>query len=313
MHIESHTNERMIRYLNRKQIDDDKWNSVITASRYETIYPHTWYLDACADSWTGLVMNDYECIMPVVFRNKFGLRYTYQPVYCQQLGVFSEKRVDTEITRMFLHKLQRKFRMGDYALNEGNIIGEEKGLNVTDSHNYTLPLAETYDHIFKNYSENCRRNVKKAFREDIEFTDDVKLEEVISLKKMNEKVQRQQKHYMYVRLLFEKLAAMERVRVFGARIGSHLLAAAVFGYCDRRTVFLLSASSDMGKEKRAMFMLMDSFIQMHSESGYTLDFEGSDIASVARFFRGFGAKPQVYQRISFNNRTNNLIKKLRSA
>lgn len=303
----------MIRFLNRKQIDDHKWNSVIAASRYETIYPHTWYLDACADRWFAMVMNDYECVMPVVFRNKFGLRYTYQPIYCQQLGVFSEQRVDTEITRMFLRKMQRKFKMGDYALNEGNIIGEEKGLNVTDSHNYTLPISEDYDQIFKNYSENCRRNVKKAFRENLEFSDEVNLEELISLKKMNEKVQRSPKHYAYVRLLFERLAEMDRVRIFGARTDSHLLAAAVYGYSEKRAVFLLSASSDVGKKKRAMFMVMDAFIQMHAGSGYTLDFEGSDIASIARFFRGFGAKPQVYQRISFNNRTNNLVKRIKSA
>jgi len=302
---------KMIRYLHRRQIDDQKWNRTISASRFETIYPYTWYMDACADQWAGYVMNDYECVMPVAFRLKIGLRYIYQPVYCQQLGVFSDRRVDTEITRMFLHEMKGKFRMGDYALNEGNIIGEEQGYEVADSMNYTLPMEEEYAVLLKNYSENCRRNLKKAYREEIEFTDRVTLEEVIHLKKMSENIQRPEQHYRYVHSLFSKMAGADKMRIFGARMENHLLAAAVFGFSEKRVLYLLSASSERGKEKRAMFMVIDGFIQMHAGNGYVLDFEGSNIASVARFFRGFGAKPQVYQRISFDNRANRIIKKLK--
>src|SRR6056297_1594864 len=121
----------MIRFLRRRQINDEQWNEVIASSRFETIYPYTWYLDACADNWAGYVMNDYECVMPVAFRRKIGLKYTYQPVYCQQLGVYSEHRVDTEVSRMFLNEFRRNFKMGDYALNEGNILGDEKGFEVS--------------------------------------------------------------------------------------------------------------------------------------------------------------------------------------
>jgi hypothetical protein len=301
----------MIRFLRRQQINDERWNGVIDSSRHETIYPYTWYLDACADNWAGYVMNDYECVMPVAFRRKIGLKYTYQPIYCQQLGVFSAQRVDTEITRMFLHALRKNFRMGDYALNEGNILGDEQGFEVTDNTNYVLPLNAPYDAVRNNYTENCRRNVKRAQQSGIQFSDQVSIDEVISLKKLSDRTRRGEEHYAYVRSLFSRLATIEKIRIFGARYGEHLVAAAIFAFSSERAIFLLSASSERGKERRAMFLVVDRFIELYANRIGKLDFEGSNIVSIARFFRGFGAKPEIYQRLRIEGAANKVVKQLK--
>jgi hypothetical protein len=301
----------MIRFLRRQQINDERWNGVITSSRHETIYPYTWYLDACADNWAGYVMNDYECVMPVAFRRKIGLKYTYQPIYCQQLGVFSAQRVDTEITRMFLHALRKNFRMGDYALNEGNILGDEQGFEVTDNTNYVLPLNAPYEAVRNNYTENCRRNVKRAQQSGIQFSDQVSIDEVISLKKLSDRTRRGEEHYAYVRSLFSRLATIEKIRIFGARYGEHLVAAAIFAFSSERAIFLLSASSERGKERRAMFLVVDRFIELYANRIGKLDFEGSNIVSIARFFRGFGAKPEIYQRLRIEGAANKVVKQLK--
>ena len=301
----------MIRFLRRRQINDERWNGVIASSRHETIYPYTWYLDACADNWAGYVMNDYESVMPVAFRRKIGIKYTYQPIYCQQLGVYSDRRVDTEIARMFLHRLRKNFRMGDYALNEGNILGDEQGFEVNDNTNYVLEMAAPYETVYKKYTENCRRNIKKAYRSEIEFTNEVDIDEVIALKKMSDPNRRGEEHYAYVQSLFSRLNTRDKIRIFGARLGDHLVAAAIFAFSSDRAIFLLSASTERGKERRAMFLVVDRFIEMYAEKMGKLDFEGSNIVSIARFFRGFGAKPEIYQRIRFQGAANAIIKKIK--
>jgi hypothetical protein len=301
----------MIRFLRRQQINDERWNGVISSSRHETIYPYSWYLDACADNWAGYVMNDYECVMPVAFRRKIGLKYTYQPIYCQQLGVFSAQRVDIEIARMFLHALRKNFRMGDYALNEGNILGDEYGFEVTDNTNYVLPLNAPYETVRFNYTENCRRNVKRAQQSGIQFSDQVSIDEIITLKKMSDQTRRGEEHYAYVRSLFSRLATIEKIRIFGARYGEHLVAAAIFAFSSERAIFLLSASSERGKERRAMFLVVDRFIGLYANRIGKLDFEGSNIVSIARFFRGFGAKPEIYQRLRIEGAANKVIKQLK--
>ena len=57
------------------------------------------------------------------------------------------------------------------------------------------------------------------------------------------------------------------------------------------------SSSDMGKENRAMFVLMDRLIEFSRSSYPVFDFEGSNLPGVARFFEGFGAVKTVYPRI----------------
>ena len=59
-------------------------------------------------------------------------------------------------------------------------------------------------------------------------------------------------------------------------------------------------SSKEGKELRAMFFLIDQYIQMNAEKELTLDFEGSTLPGIARFFSGFGATPETYYRMKHN-------------
>ncbi len=303
----------MIKFLQRRQINDQQWNSVISASAYETIYPYTWYLDACADHWGAYVINDYEYIMPLAYRKKLGLKYTYQPVYCQQLGIYSGSEIDVGTVRMFIHALGKDYKMGDYSLNEGNILGEEKGFELSDNSNYLLSLDRPYDDILKNYSENCRRNLKRSYQSDLEFTEKVSIEDVVMLKRSGEKNDRGDAHYEYVRKLFSQLDTLGKIRIYGARKEKELLAAAIFAFSTKRAIFLLSASSERGKDQRAMFLILDTFIQIHAGQVRWLDFEGSNISSIARFFRGFGARPAIYQRIRIRNSANRIIKKIKRA
>jgi len=244
----------------------------------------------------------------VAFRNKLGLRYSYQPVHCQQLGVLSEKKVDPEISRMFMHALKKRFRFGDFAFSEGNVVGEEPGFEVDDNVNYTLPLGQPYEVLVKKFSENCRRNIKKSYQANLQFTDDIPLEEVLMLKKLNDNLKRGNIYYTYARALFTGLQKMGRLKICGVKINDRLVAAGIFAFSEKRAVMLLSASNKQGKDLRGMFLVLDTFIKNYAEQDLILDFEGSNISSIARFFRGFGAAPSIYQRISFDNTASKLIK-----
>src|SRR6266550_2768979 len=74
MHAGNH-----IHYLQRQDIDLIKWNACITAAPNGLIYARSFYLDAMtAEQWDGLVMGDYEAVMPLPWRRKFGFYYLYQ-------------------------------------------------------------------------------------------------------------------------------------------------------------------------------------------------------------------------------------------
>ncbi len=290
----------MIKLVARKDIDDDRWNSVIAASKHETIYPYTWYLDASADQWAGLIMSDYECIMALPFRKKYTVKYIYQPFHNQQLGVYSEKPVDSEIVRIFLAKMQSSFMMADYAFNAGNILGEEPGYEMVDRVNYILPLKDEHEQLYTNFSKNTRRNIRKSCQSDLALFDNVSVADFVTLKKSSNPEDRRQFFYDNMQHLLLELQELEKIRIYGVSLKKELLSAAVFAQSKSRLIYLLSASSVAGKEHSAMFHLIDSFIRMYSGQELLLDFEGSNISSIARFFAGFGAKPEIYQRINYN-------------
>ena len=67
-----------------------------------------------------------------------------------------------------------------------------------------------------------------------------------------------------------------------------------------RIYYLTPVSNKEGKEKRAMFAILDYVIGKYADTGLILDFEGSQIPGVARFFAGFGAKPITYFHLKEN-------------
>src|ERR1700678_4772667 len=89
-----------VRILKRNLIDDTKWNHAIRHASNSLPYAYTWYLDALCSRWVGLVMGDYEFIMPLPIGRKWGLLYVYQPLFCQQLGVFYKRRSESVIELM---------------------------------------------------------------------------------------------------------------------------------------------------------------------------------------------------------------------
>ena len=82
---------------------------------------------------------------------------------------------------------------------------------------------------------------------------------------------------------------------------NELCAAAFFIRSNGKGVYLSAVSSEQGKTNRAMFALVDRFINDYSESFLILDFEGSNFENIARFYAGFGASRCTYQQLKINN------------
>jgi len=302
----------MIRLLQRNKINDERWNSIIAASPHETIYPYTWYMDACAVNWAAYVMQDYECVMPVAFNRKLVLKYVYQPYHCQQSGVFSIRTVDPEIARMFLLRLKSDYLLADYAFNDGNLLPDEPGVEIIERTNYTLNLQRPYTQIVQDYNTNCRRNIKKAAGSDLEFIEVMPMDEILRFKSLHDTVRRSSYYSRVIPEFFTRMFSTDRFRFYGIRSSGNLIAMVLFAVSQPRLIYLVSASNAEGKEKRAMFSLVNSVIEKYAGEKLLLDFEGSDVPSIARFFRGFGAKPSLYQRVHFSRQPVGWLKKAKN-
>jgi len=290
----------MLEFVNRREIDDKKWDDVVAHSPSETLYPYSWYLDAAAENWSALIMDDYRFIMPLVWKRKYGISFLYQPFYTQQLGVFSQEFVDPATISAMLSHLPKKFISGNINFNSGNLVSEQGSFHVGDKKNYRLLLRHSYDQLRHSYSNNTRRNINRTMALNDKILKNVTTDELIRLKKDYDVIKRSGQSYRWMQELLETILNRGSGVIYGSVDGNQLEAAAFFGFSRKRAIYLVAVSSERGKQNRSMFKVVDAFIREHAGSDLILDFEGSNIPSVARFFEGFGADPEIYQNIRFN-------------
>ena len=152
--------QHSIQYLTQQQIDKDKWDACLDRAANKLVYGYSFYLDAMSKHWDGLVLNDYEAVMPLTWNKKYGIDYLYQPFCCAMLGVFGSG-IHTADTTGFMQQVPRKFRYWDIYLNPSNTAGNG-AFNFYERKNYTLALGQPYIQLYHNFSNNIKRNIKKS-------------------------------------------------------------------------------------------------------------------------------------------------------
>ncbi|HQD08734.1 MAG TPA: hypothetical protein PLQ65_03660, partial [Flavihumibacter sp.] len=83
-----------IRLLRREALDENRWQACIDKAANGLIYGQHYYLDASTENWWALVAGDYETVMPLTWRKKNLFSYLFQPLWCQQLGLFSSEPIN---------------------------------------------------------------------------------------------------------------------------------------------------------------------------------------------------------------------------
>jgi hypothetical protein len=290
-----------IKYLSRNEIDDGKWNACIANATNGLIYGYTFYLDAMALHWDALVLDDYKAVMPLTWNKKWGIHYLYQPFLTAQLGLFGNNI--TGITfKGFLTAIPAKFSYWDFYFNHGNVFTIEE-FDTYLRMNLVLPLQKTYEEISAHYRENIKRNVKKAFKSGCLVKNDITIEQVIELAKDQMKTHTKPDEQAFDRFskLYNLLHAKQEAITYGVFSNKNeLLASSVFFFSNKRAYYILVGNHPNGKTLGASHTLIDAFIKDHAGKDLLLDFEGSDMHSLAFFYSSFGAVEEKYSAIRLN-------------
>ena len=293
----------MIRYLTNEEIDKKKWDDCIKESFNGLVYAYSWYLDIVAEDWEALVENEYERVMPLTGNKKFGISYLFQPPFTQQLGIFSKGVLSEKVVESFLLSIPAKFRFIEINLNSFNKADAEK-YKTKPWLTHLLDLIDSHENIFKKYSTNLKRNIKKAEKSGISVMKNVKPDEIIALFRENRgKSIKNLKDDDYNKLRRLSYVGIYKglVQTYGAfSTSNNLIAGAIFIRHKERAIFLFSGNSYEGKETAAMPLIIDNFIKDNSQKNLTLDFEGSNDPNLARFYKSFGSKEVTYPHLKIN-------------
>ena len=282
-----------ITYLKYKDINIDKWDNCIRNSVNHLIYAESWYLNlVCPEGWDALVMEDYLGVMPLPLKSKLALSYVQQPVWTQQLGIFSINILTEELVYKFIKSVPKKFKLISSNLNYNNICNQ---LPLISKTNLTLELNLAYDGIKSSYSSNTKRNINKAGKNNIQLDFDYqKTEEFIAFIKSTLDSPISDNDINVLNQIIKSSLSSDKGFMITASQNEQLIAACFILKSENRLIYRVARSNEKGKEVKAMFLIVNELIKKFCKANYILDFEGSEIKGVARFYESFGAKNHPY-------------------
>jgi hypothetical protein len=292
-----------INYVTRANVRVEKWDACIANASNGLIYAHSFYLDKMAKHWDALVLGEYEAVMPLTWNRKASIYYLYQPAFTPNLGVFG-RRLEGETVSHFIRAIPNRFRLIEISLNCGNeythaSLHREQAMH---RNNYVLSLHKTYDELYSGYNENIKRNIKKSVSFGCKAKSQIPIDEIIHLskKQLSHVTNLEERDYQQFKSLFVELEKRQQAKTYGVYLNDQLISSAVFFFGNGRAYYILVGNHPNGKTLGASHYLIDRFITDHAQQNLLLDFEGSDISSLAFFYSSFGAKPEHYPALRIN-------------
>lgn len=283
----------MIHYVKREDLEVEMYNGCIENSIQSRIYAFSWYLDIVADHWDVLVLNDYEAVMPIPWKQKYFIKYVTQPFFCQQLGVFSSKRLSKELQEKMIKRIPKKFLKVSLNFNSDNFSTS----NMILKNNYILNIESSFEENYKKLNNNRKRDLKKAYKSSLTFDENIEANEFYNFYLLNDK---NYSEYNSIKNVLENILKSNNsfIRCYGIRSKTNLIASVLLIKDEKRVTYLVPVSNNLGKKNGASTLLITEIMKKFDTKNYILDFEGSMIKGVANFYKSFGAKKEVYNLLS---------------
>mgnify|MGYP001125646880 FL=1 len=291
----------LIKYIQREHLDEEKYNNCIENSIQSNSYAFSWYLDIVCDNWDVLVLDDYEAVMPIPWRKKYGIKYVYPPLWVLQLGVYSNEAINEN---EFLIHLFSTFKFVELRMNtHNNVELYSEFLQLKQCQK--LVLNTTYSSILSKYRKDRKKDLQKATTADLIEKWNDHPSNLIELFKNNiGKRTPNIKENDYQNL--EKLIAICIQKKVGEILAvydkKNKLVASVFLLKHKNSITKLISSTNLKDRKNgANTFLIDRVIFKYHKDFSVFNFGGSSIKSVASFSKSFGAETEKYHQLKMNN------------
>ncbi|MDP9229572.1 MAG: hypothetical protein M3O67_02735 [Bacteroidota bacterium] len=300
-----------IQYLTHTDIDKKKWDDCIHKAVNGLIYGYSFYLDNMAMHWDALVLstglhseNDYEAVMPLTWKKKWGIKYLYQPAFTQQGGIFFKTKLPAEFIKTFTAKTCDDFKFAEIAFNFSNDLSLFKNdLQIVYRNNYILNLQKPYAGLYDDYLPNFKKSLRRIKKFDLNYTitDDFS----IAINLYRQLYERFSFFSASDLLNFENICRLlsKENKVIARYVydtENKLLAAVLLLKDEKRLYNMISCITAEGKKREANYFLYDNLISEFAGNSLLFDFEGSDLAGVSDFYKKFNPENQVYPFIKFN-------------
>lgn len=295
-----------IKLVKREEIEKARWNGCVHYAPNGNVFGYTWYLDAIAREWDGLVEGNYESVMPLMQRNNWlNKKELHQPDLIRESGIYSVNVLSPTRIQAFLDAIPEAYKYWEMAINESNSSIKKLAIESQPQVNYYLDLRPSYEEISANYSADLLRELAKAEAANYAISGGFKPEKLADFYKKYTKHSNQvaENFHGVQRIMYNVL---HRGKGFATGVideQGELVATDFYIYSHHKVVSFLSVISPAGKANGAAALMYNTLIQGHAKRQITLDFNSAN----TKLAQGFGAEARYFYRIKKNERLFGMI------
>jgi len=292
----------LIKHLKNNDINLIRWDNCINNAINGSVFAYSWYLNILCEDWEALVLGNYEYVMPLFHKQKFNYDIYFTSTLGIRLGVFSNKILSEEIVGKFMDTVPKNDSLIDISFN---IYNQVNITNTKQKNTYQLDLIQSHQKITKKYSDSFKENLAIARENKISVVRGLLPNELINFS-LNTKVSTRPKlrrqDIPKLRMIIASCLRYNLGETYCA-YGQHnnLQALAFFIKSKKNLHLLYAAASKDALETKAFHLIIDKYIELHSEKDLTLNLENSIAKSYQDFVEGVGASQLMYQRYYSNN------------
>lgn len=280
--------------LSSVAIEQLKWDNCVLNNDNGLIYAQYDYLNKICDHWHGIIVGDYEAVMPLPWRRKYGFRYYYIPPFIQQLGIIGNAET---INEKILTRMIRQFAWyGDLHLNFNNhrLASILKTRNKT---NFIITLKNGYDAIYASYSHDLKQILQKKnhfliYVKDRDFIPVIKSYREMYAARMPHV---SKDDFSRFEMLCRQLHTRNDCIVRSVRNCNGIILSSVLLLKDNKRIYqLLNTTSPDGRLQHSNQLLIDQVLREFAGQDLFFDFEGSELEGIKTFYKKFGGHIQPY-------------------
>jgi len=306
-HIEAHI-------VSRPELNAEAWDNFIYISPQGANYALSWYLDVVWADWQAIQVfykNELHAVMPIRVSQKYGVKYCFTPMLSQYGGVFLKKlegktekvlalkkRLVTAIVEA-IPKGLKKFELNFAPEFDYPLPFHWAGYELRTRYTYWLENSSDKELLFKNCNERTRTYIKKAKKSSLSANEVTDAEAIIRLSQERDAYPLD---YALLRRLWEAMKKNGVGRAIEVRDESgRLHAGLIYQFSGRKFQHLFSAIAPEVRSQGGMSLAIWHSIENAGENIDLIDFEGSMMEPVEKFFRGFGPHPISYLQVRKNS------------
>lgn len=302
-------------YLKHHNIDRTLWDAVVGQSRQRQVYAMSWYLDVVSPGWEAVVELDavgaYITVMPVPWRSRLGIRYIQQPLFCQQLGIYSLAESIAEATyRDFVREIYRRFRyVSGYNFNTTNQLPASLPPKVQASQTLTLylPLDKPYEALHQGYTRDRKMNLRRAQKAGLTIDESEDMEPIIQFFR-EETADRiyggvAEEAYTMLRQLHQVLQEKGIARLcYTTDSQGRKNSGCLFIIWGGHIVYIFNAAPQHGRKQNGRTLMIDRMIRQYAGQEMLFDFEspGEREPDILHFYKSFGPEEKPIPVLQYN-------------